>query len=134
MKRSVLALLVGLAFWVLVVSLLNRGLRAGITGYAAAEPTMSFTLGMKVGRLIIGAVASLAAGAATGIMARSKTGLPWVLGAILLLAFVPEHIEIWTKFPVWYHLTFLVTLAPLVALGARLTRSRAPNVPAPTAS
>ena len=134
MKRSVLALLVGLALWVLVVSLLNRGLRAGITGYAAAEPTMSFTLGMKVGRLIIGAVASLAAGAATGMMARSKTGLPWVLGGILLLAFVPVHIGLWTRFPVWYHLTFLGTLVPLVALGARLTRSRARNVPAPTAS
>jgi peptidoglycan/LPS O-acetylase OafA/YrhL len=134
MKRSVLALLVGLALWVLVVSLLNRGLRAGITGYAAAEPTMSFTLGMKVGRLIIGAIASLAAGAATGMMARSKTGLPWVLGAILLLAFVPVHIGVWTKFPVWYHLTFLGTLVPLVALGARFTRNRARNVPAPIAS
>ena len=133
MKRSVLALLVGLALWVLVVSLLNRGLRVGFTGYAAAEPTMSFTLGMKVGRLIIGAVASLAAGAATGMMARSKTGLPWVLGAILLLAFVPVHIGLWTKFPVWYHLTFLGTLVPLVALGARLTRNRARHVPAPTA-
>lgn len=134
MKRSVLALLVGLALWVLVVSLLNRGLRVGFTGYAAAEPTMSFTLGMKVGRLIIGALASLAAGAATGMMARSKPGLPWVLGAILLLAFVPVHIGLWTKFPVWYHLTFLGTLVPLVALGARLTRSRARHVPAPTAS
>lgn len=134
MKRSVLALLVGLALWVLVVSLLNRGLRVGFTGYAAAEPTMSFTLGMKVGRLIIGAVASLAAGAVTGMMARSKPGLPWVLGAILLLAFVPVHIGLWTRFPVWYHLTFLGTLVPLVALGARLTRSRARHVPAPTAS
>ena len=134
MKRSVLALIAGLALWVLVVSLLNRGLRVGMTGYAAAEPTMTFTLGMKVGRLLIGAVASLAAGAATGMIARSKTGLPWVLGAILLLAFVPRHIELWTKFPVWYHLTFLGTLVPLVALGARLTRSRARNVPAPTAS
>ena len=134
MNRAGWALLVGLALWVLVVSLLNRGLRAGITGYAAAEPTMNFTLGMKVGRLIIGAVASLAAGAATGMMARSKTGLAWVLGAILLLAFVPVHIGLWTKFPGWYHLTFLGTLIPLVALGARLTRSRARNVPAPTAS
>ena len=134
MKRSVLALLAGLALWVVVVSLLNRGLRVGLTGYAAAEPTMTFTLGMKVGRLLIGALASLAAGAATGMIARSKAGLPWVLGAILLVAFVPEHIEIWTKFPVWYHLAFLGTLVPLVALGAALTRSRPRNVPAETAS
>lgn len=132
MKRSVLALLVGLALWVVVVSLLNRGLRVGFTGYAAAEPTMTFTLGMKAARLMIGAVASLAAGAATGMMARSKTGLPWVLGATLLLAFIPMHIGLWTKFPLWYHLSFLGTLVPLVALGGRLTRGRARNAPAPT--
>ena len=134
MKRSVLALLAGLALWVVVVSLLNRGLRIGVTGYAAAEPTMTFTLGMKVGRLLIGALASLAAGAATGMIARDKTGLPWVLGAILLVAFAPLHVQIWPKFPVWYHLAFLGTLAPLVALGAALTRSRSRKVPAETAS
>lgn len=133
MKRSVLALLAGLALWVLVASLLNRGLRVGFTGYAAAEPTMTFTLGMKLARLLVGALASLAAGAATATIARSKTGLPWMLGAILLLAFLPMHLQIWARFPVWYHLAFLGTLVPLVALGAALTRSRSRDVPAETA-
>ena len=95
MKRSVLALIAGLALWVVVASLLNRGLRVGFTGYAAAEPTMTFTLGMKLARLLVGALASVAAGAATEAIARSKTGLPWVLGAILFLAFLPMHIQIW---------------------------------------
>ena len=134
MKRSVLALITGLVLWVVVASLLNRGLRVGFAGYAAAEPTMTFTLCMKVGRLIVGALASLAGGAATAMMARSKTGLPWVLGAILLVAFIPVHIQLWAKFPVWYHLAFLGTLVPLVVLGAALTRSRSRNVPAHTAS
>jgi peptidoglycan/LPS O-acetylase OafA/YrhL len=133
MKRSVLALLAGLALWVVVASLLNRGLRVRFTGYAAAEPMMAFTLGMKVARLLVGALASLAAGAATGMIARSKTGLPWVLGAILLVAFVPVHIQLWAKFPVWYHLVFLGTLVPLVALGAALIRTRSRNVPAEAA-
>jgi hypothetical protein len=35
---------------------------------------------------------------------------------------VPEHIRLWDKFPVWYHLTFLITLAPLLALGAAVIR------------
>jgi hypothetical protein len=133
MKRSVLALLAGLALWVVVASLLNRGLRFGFTGYAAAEPMMAFTLGMKVARLLVGALASLAAGAATGMIAGSKTGLPWVLGAILLVAFIPVHIQLWAKFPVWYHLVFVGTLVPFVALGAALIRSRSRNVPAETA-
>lgn len=127
MKRSILAAVAGLAVWVLVASVLNRGLRLGLAGYAVAEPTMTFTLEMKIARLILGALASLAAGAATAALARSSPRLPWVVGAILLVAFVPEHILIWVKFPVWYHLVFLLTLAPLVALGAALLRGRTPS-------
>jgi peptidoglycan/LPS O-acetylase OafA/YrhL len=122
MKRAILALVAGLVVWVLVASLLNRGLRAGLPGYTSAEPTMTFTLGMKVARLILGALASLAAGAAAGRIAPSRTGLPWVLGAIILAPFIPTHIQLWTRFPVWYHLVFLGTLVPLVALGGALAR------------
>lgn len=124
MKRSILAVVAGLVVWMLVATLLNFGLRAGLAGYAQAEPTMTFSLGMKVARLILGALASLAAGAAAGLIAPSKTGPRWVLGAIILAFFIPAHIQLWTKFPVWYHLVFLGTLVPLVALGAAFTRSR----------
>jgi hypothetical protein len=126
MKRSIFAALAGLAVWVLVASLLNRGLRLGLPGYAIAEPRMTFTLGMKIARVILGALASLAAGAATGAIAPSSPRLPWVVGTILLATFIPAHIQLWVKFPVWYHLLFLGTLVPLVALGAALARSRAP--------
>ena len=124
MKRSILAVVAGLVVWTLVATLLNFGLRAGLPGYAQAEPTMTFTLGMKVGRLILGALASLAAGAAAGLIAPSKTSPRWVLGAIILAFFIPAHIQLWTKFPVWYHLVILGTLAPLVAMGAAFTRTR----------
>src|SRR5947207_11373017 len=50
---------------------------------------------MKIAHLILGALASLAAGAAMAAIARSSPCLPWVVGAILLVAFVPEHILIW---------------------------------------
>jgi hypothetical protein len=65
MKRSILGLIVGLAVWVLVASLLNRSLRFGLRGYAAAEPQMTFTHAMMAARLALGALASLAAGAVT---------------------------------------------------------------------
>lgn len=124
MKRSILGLIMGLAVWVLVASLLNRGLRFGLEGYAVAEPRMTFTHAMMVARLALGALASLAAGAVTRVVARSSTHVLWVLGAVLLAAFIPVHIQLWTKFPVWYHLVFLGTLAPLVALGGTITRNR----------
>jgi hypothetical protein len=130
MKRSIFAVLGGIVVWILVASLLNRGLRIGLAGYALAEPTMTFTLGMKVARLILGALSSLAAGAVTSLIAPSRTRLPWVLGAIILAVFIPGHIQVWAKFPLWYHLVFLVTLAPLVALGGALGRSRFRHDPA----
>jgi hypothetical protein len=124
MRRSILAFIVGLAVWVLVASVLNRGLRLALEGYAAAEPQMAFTHAMMAARLALGALASLAAGAATGAVAPRSRGVLWVLGAVLLGAFMPVHVRLWAKFPVWYHLVFLGTLVPLVVLGAMLTRSR----------
>jgi hypothetical protein len=47
-----------------------------------------------------------------------------VLGAIILALFIPVHIQLWAKFPIWYHLVFLGTLVPLVAFGAAFTRTR----------
>ena len=43
---------------------------------------------------------------------------PWVVGIVLLALFIPVHIG--ARLPLWYHLTFLLTLAPLVWAGARL--------------
>lgn len=124
MKRSILAFIAGLAAWVLVASLLNRGLRLALRGYAAAEPELTFTHGMMAARLVLGALASLAAGAATRAVAPSSRRAAWVLGAVLLAAFIPIHVRLWANFPVWYHLVFLGTLVPLVALGATLIRNR----------
>ena len=124
MKRVILALVVGFLVWWVVATLLNFGLRAGFAGYTLAEPTMSFTLGMKVARLILGALASLAAGATAGLIAPARKAVPWVLGAIILAFFIPVHVQIWAKFPVWYHLEFLGTLVPLVGFGGALTRTR----------
>ena len=123
MKKSILAFILGLLVWAVVVTLINRGLRIGIPGYVAAERSLDFTLGMKIGRLLMAALASLAAGAVAGKMTGSTTRVAWILGAVLLAVFVPVHVQLWAKFPVWYHLTFLLTLAPLVALGATLTRN-----------
>jgi hypothetical protein len=134
MKRSILAVIAGLVTWILVASVLDRGLRALLEGYALAEPEMTFTLGMMASRLILAVVSSLAAGAVAGALAPAGRRMPWVLGAILLAAFLPEHVKLWNVFPVWYHLTFLVTLVPLIVLGALFTQRRAPPAAAPAAN
>ena len=129
MKRAFIAFIVGLFTWIVVVSLIDRMLRVSLAGYAAAEPVLTFTLGMMAARLSMAAVTSLIAGAAVGLVAPGNKRAPWILGAVLLIVFIPIHISIWHALPVWYHLTFLVPLAPTIALGAWLTNLKSTNAP-----
>jgi hypothetical protein len=132
-KRIIPGIIAGIAAWILAVSLLDRGLRLGLSGYAVAEPDMTFTLPMMVARLTIGALASLIAGAVAGWIDRRTGPAVWIVGVMLLAAFIPRHVAIWHMLPVWYHLTFLVTLVPLMVLGSLLARASAPPRSAGTA-
>jgi hypothetical protein len=123
MARSILAFVLGLVGWVLVASVLNRGLRLAFDGYAAAEPHLAFTLGMLAARLTLGALASVAAGAVAGLVDRPETHVAWILGGVIVVAFVPVHVQLWTAFPVWYHLTFLLSLLPCVLIGWRFVQT-----------
>jgi hypothetical protein len=38
------------------------------------------------------------------------------------------HIAIWSKFPAWYHLTFLLTIIPAVLVGALLSPRQNKNL------
>jgi hypothetical protein len=131
MWRTIGSIIVGLFAWGCVVTLLNFGLRAAIPGYHAAETTLLFTPVMKAGRLIEAAIASLAAGAAVRVVAPSSRAAPWATGLIILAMFVPVHIQLWSKFPVWYHLTFLLSIVPLVVLGASVRLPSERREPAP---
>ncbi|HEY1612618.1 MAG TPA: hypothetical protein VGF97_02855 [Rhizomicrobium sp.] len=120
MWRTVFGVVAGLVAWLVIVSLIDRGLKMWLPGYAAAEPVMAFTLTMKFARLTMAAVTSLAAGAIVAAVAPASRIAPWIVGFVVLLTFLPAHVWLWNKFPVWYHLSFLVPLAPLVVAGAML--------------
>jgi hypothetical protein len=120
MKRAVVAFIAGLLAWGVVVSLIDRALRLSLAGYAAAEPKLAFTLGMMWARLVMAAATSLIAGTVVGAIAPASKRTPWVLGLVILAAFIPVHVRLWHAFPAWYHLSFLVPLAPLIAAGAWL--------------
>lgn len=120
MKRFILACLAGLVTWIVVVTVINRVLRLSLPNYTAAEHTLQFTLGMKWARLLMAIVTSVAAGAVTGWISRSSRWAPLIVGGVVFAMFTPLHIAIWSKFPVWYHLTFLLTIIPAVLVGALL--------------
>jgi len=81
---------------------------------------MEFSPIMLIARLVLGAVASVAAGAACMAIARGAGRALYVFAFLLLAMFVPVHVGLWARFPVWYHLLFLGSLVPLVIAGARL--------------
>ncbi len=118
MWRTVLAVVGGLVAWTLIATLINIGLRLVLPGYSQAEPVLAFTLTMKIARLSLAVVASLGAGAVIRSIAPASRAAPWICGFIILALFLPVHISIWPLLPIWYHLFFLVTLVPFVAVGA----------------
>jgi hypothetical protein len=118
-KRKLASVIVGLVGWFAVATVCDRLLRVAWPEYAAAVATFAFSMGMLFARLAIGAGSTIAAGLAVGWLARGHRPTAVALGALLLLVFVPEHVMLWAKFPVWYHLVFLGSLIPLTMLGAR---------------
>ena len=114
----------GCVAWAVAATLLNLALRHSWPDYAAVEKQMDFTLLMMIARLIIGALASLAAGLAAAWISRRNAIATWIVVATMLAAFLPVHISLWAKFPAWYHLVFFASLAffPLVGLMRRTPR------------
>jgi hypothetical protein len=123
MLRSIVGVVAAIIAWFAVATVGNWILRAVLPGYAAVEVSMHFTLAMMVGRLLLGLVSSLGAGFVGAAVARSRLA-PKVVAVIMVILFVPVHYLLWDKFPIWYHLFFLISLAPMILLGAALAPSR----------
>jgi len=85
---------------------------------------MSFTLPMLLARLGLSVVSSLVAGVACALVLRSRPGAVKFFAIALVVFFLPVHYSLWARFPIWYHIIFLVSLAPLVLAGASFARAR----------
>ena len=120
MARQVLGVIAGFVAWMIVATVVGAIMRASWADYNAVADAMTFTLPMMFARLAIGALATMAAGWVTAAIVGPSTVSTLMPGVLLLIGFIPIHIGLWAKFPVWYHLTFLVSLVPLTWLGARL--------------
>src|SRR5262249_19125080 len=118
--RTVGAVVAALVTWILVATILNLPLRISWPHYHEAETVFNFTFAMKLARLTLGAVSSVAAGFVAAWIGKERMRAAMLTGVILLGLFIPNHYLLWSKFPVWYHLTFLVSLVPLTLLGAAL--------------
>jgi SAM-dependent methyltransferase len=120
MARGILGVIGGLAVWLIVVTVAGIIMRQTWSAYASVADLMTFTLPMMVARLTISAVATVAMGLVTATIASRSMLARLMPGVLLLVLFIPEHLMLWEKFPVWYHLTFLFSLVPLTYLGGEL--------------
>ena len=123
MVRTVLSAVAGLVTWGVVVTLLNFGLRYGWPGYQAAEPQLTFDLPMMIARLSESTVALVIAALVATRLSKSAAATPWIMAAVLLAFFVPTHIKLWDKFPIWYHAFFLSSLLIVPLLVGRPART-----------
>jgi hypothetical protein len=121
MARGTLGVIAGLAVWIAIAGGAGPIMRSAWPEYARVADAMTFTLPMMFTRLAIGALATLGAGWVTAVIARRSTLARVMTGLLLLAAFVPQHIMLWSRFPVWYHLTFLISLVPLAYLGGQIS-------------
>lgn len=124
MLRILIGVITGVVTWVVLITVAGAIMRASWPEYAAVADSMIFTLPMMIARLSLSAVALLIAARLTRAIAPQSSLAPMLVGVVLLVAFIPVHINLWSKFPVWYHLTFLLTLIPLSILGGKLGMSR----------
>ena len=128
MGRTVLAVIVSLVVWFAIAFCVGYVMRASWSAYAAVADAMTFTLPMMLARLALGVLATLVAGWLAGRIATHRKAAPVALGFALLAIFIPQHIFLWDKFPLWYHLFFLASLVPLAILGSRIRRT-SPSLP-----
>ena len=125
MLRSICAVIISVVTWFLVATVGNLLLRVLFPGYAAVEVAMFFTFPMKLARLALGLISALCAGIVCAAIAKKGSNAAKVVAGIMFVLFVPVHYMLWAKFPVWYHLFFLLSLPPAVLLGASLLPNRA---------
>jgi len=123
MVRGIIGVAGGLASWVLIATAGNIVMRVAWPDYAQVEKAMEFTPAMMLARLLVGAIATIGAGFFGAWLSKGAHRVVAALTGALLVFFIPVHYGLREKFPLWYHLAFLISLAALTPAGGRLYRA-----------
>jgi hypothetical protein len=124
MARQFASVIAGVAFFALFVVALNRVAMAAWPDYGSAFALGRFTVPMMLARLCMGALGLFGAGY---LVATITPQAPFAVmsAAVLLLLLggsIHLHEPTWSTFPLWYHLVFIGSIAPMVLIGGRLRR------------
>jgi hypothetical protein len=125
MLRSIAGVAAGVVAWFVAVTAFGYVLGHAWPELAVASrnPT-TLTVPMLEARLGVSFIASIISGLVAALAAGERSRAPLIAGVLLLLGWGTYHVTmIWNQFPVWYHLTFFVSLVLLSVLGGRLGRA-----------
>jgi hypothetical protein len=126
MLRLLAGVVLGVVAWFVAVTALGYVLGHAWPALAVASknPT-TLTVPMLAARLGVSFLSSIASGFVAALVGSVGSRAALGAGVLLLAFFVYYHVTmIWHQFPVWYHLTFFVSLVLLSLLGGRLVRAR----------
>src|SRR5215471_14429519 len=126
--KTIGAVIAAVVTWFFIATVVNLALRALWPHYHEAEIAFNFTFAMKLARLVLGAISTLGAGFVAAWIGKDRMKSAVFTAIVLLCLFIPGHYRIWDKFPVWYHLTFLVSLFPVTLFAGALNRRTYPKV------
>ena len=120
MLRLILGAVAGAVAWLVVAFAV--GLMLGMLWpelAAASRNPLTLTTPMLMTRLGCSFLGSIIGGAVAARIGRNSSMASLGSGLLLLMIFVPYHLTIWNNFPIWYHLTFFVSLPVLSWFGSR---------------
>ncbi|HEY1709216.1 MAG TPA: hypothetical protein VGG10_13185 [Rhizomicrobium sp.] len=123
MGKTILGTAVGIVVWMataLVLGLLLGKLWPALA--VASRAPLTLTTAMLSARLGVSFIGSLVSGAVSARLGGMNAAI--AAGVLLLLGWGTFHVTvIWHQFPIWYHLTFFVSLVVLSWVGGRLARA-----------
>jgi len=124
MGRVIVAVMVGYVIWTALWLGGNAVLFAEAARIIGAREAYT-AAGPLAGVIVLSVACSLAAGLAAAAIAGTRARIAVLtMASLLLLTGIVVQAGVWTLMPVWYHLTFLTLIVPVVIIGSRLAGKR----------
>jgi hypothetical protein len=126
MLRTIAGVVLGVVAWFVAVAALSYAVGHAWPALAvASRHPLTLSVAMLAARLGVSFLSSIVGGLIAALVSGERFRAPLGAGILLLVFFAYYHVTmIWHDFPVWYHLTFFVSLVLLSLLGGRLARAR----------
>jgi uncharacterized membrane protein YeaQ/YmgE (transglycosylase-associated protein family) len=117
-KRLIFGILAGLIAYAMIGSFGLFVFRISWADYAIANKDKSYTSTMMIFRLSVGILAAIIAGISATKIANDEGKSAWYVGIILFCVGSYNHFltSVWTDYPVWYHLAFVIPIIPIIGL------------------